>query len=98
MGQRIPGEAPQEAAAEQDSGQDQFGQLVNGVIESIGIVVKLVEQAGGDPSGLGAVAQGFQQEVTKFAQQAGGGQEQAQAPGGVVPANPSQGIPLGPQG
>ena len=97
MGQRIPGEAPQEAAAEQDSGQDQFGQLVNGVIESIGIVVKLVEQAGGDPSGLGAVAQGFQQ-VTKFAQQAGGGQEQAQAPGGVVPANPSQGIPLGPQG
>jgi hypothetical protein len=92
MGQRVPGEG--QAAPEQDSGQDQFGQLVNGVIESIGIVVSLVEQAGGDPSGLGAVAQAFQQEVTKFAEQAGGAPQQ----GGQIPANPSQGVPLGPQG
>ena len=91
MGARIPQEAPAQEAAPAEGGQDQFGELVNNVISGIGTVMQIIEAQGGDPSGIAQVAQAFQQEITGFAQQAGGG-------GGQVPANPSQGVPVGPQG
>ena len=101
MGQRIPEGAQQAAPAEGgEGGQDQFGELVNNVIGSLGVIVKAVESAGGDPTGIGQIAEAFQAEVTKFAEQLGGGGQAQAAPGQSrgIPAPSAAGTPLGPQG
>jgi len=98
MGQRIPGE--EQAAPAEESGQDQFGELVNNVIGSIGVILKAVESAGGDPTPIAQIAEAFQSEVSKFAEQlgGGGGGEQAAGQSRAVPVQSAQGVPLGPQG